>query len=103
MAKSMSKAGLIQAIVDELSDTLTRKDVKGVLRVLLRPLDTSNSENPGNSWCRALQNSESSKSPPRKNTKASILSLKEPMTFKAKLARNILRARPVKASRDAIA
>lgn len=102
MAKLMSKVGLIQAIADEHSDKLTRSDVKGVLESLARVgykqlRKTGEFLLPGFAKFRVI------KKPATKARKGINPFTKEPMIFKAKSARKVLRARPVKAGRDAIA
>ena len=102
MAKLMSKAGLIQAIVDEHSDTLTRKDVKGVLESLAT-VGYKQLRKSGEFLVPGFAKFRVIKKPATKKHEGINPFTKEPMTFKAKLARNILRARPVKAGRDAVA
>ena len=102
MAKLMSKAALIQAIVDAHSDRLTRKDVKGVLESLAtvgyqQLRKTGEFLVPGFAKFRVI------KKPATKERNGINPFTKEPMIFKAKPARKVLRARPVKAGRDAIA
>jgi DNA-binding protein HU-beta len=102
MAKLMSKAALIQAIVDAHSDKLTRKDVKGVLESLAtvgyqQLRKTGEFLVPGFAKFRVI------KKPATKEHNGINPFTKEPMIFKAKPARKVLRARPVKAGRDAIA
>jgi len=102
MAKLMSKSELIQAIADEHTDKLTRKDVKGVLESLAavgyqQLRKTGEFLVPGFAKFRVI------KKPATKEHKGINPFTKEPMIFKAKLARKVLRARPVKAGRDAIA
>jgi len=99
---TQTKAELIQAIADEHSGQLTRKDVKGVLESLAsvgykQLRKTGEFLVPGFAKFRVI------KKPATKKHKGINPFTKEPMMFKAKLARNILRARPVKAGKDAIA
>ena len=102
MAKLMSKAGLIQAIAEEHSDKLTLKDVKGVLESLVT-VGYKQLKKSGEFLVPGFAKFRVIKKPATKAHKGINPFTKEPMIFKAKLARKILRARPVKAGRDAIA
>ena len=102
MAKLMSKAGLIQAIADEHSDKLTRQDVKGVLESLAT-VGYKQLRKSGEFLVPGFAKFRVIKKPATKKHNGINPFTKEPMIFKAKLARNILKARPVKAGRDAIA
>jgi DNA-binding protein HU-beta len=102
MAKLMSKAGLIQAIAEEHSDKLTLKDVKGVLESLAT-VGYKQLKKSGEFLVPGFAKFRVIKKPATKAHKGINPFTKEPMIFKAKLARKILRARPVKAGRDAIA
>ena len=102
MAKQMSKAELIQAIAEEHADKLTLKDVKGVLESLTTIGHKQLRKSgvfllPGFAKFRVI------KKPATKAHEGINPFTKEPMMFKAKIARKVLRARPVKAGRDAIA
>ena len=102
MAKLMSKSGLIQTIADEHPNNLTRKDVKGVFDLLTQIghkelKKTGAFVMPGFS-----RNLLSSRNPPQRRGKASIPFTKEPTVFKAKPARKMIKARPVKAAKDAV-
>lgn len=97
-----TKSELIQAIAEQHSDKLTRKDVKGVLESLAtigykQLRKTGEFLVPGFAKFRVI------KKPATKKHNGINPFTKEPMIFKAKLARNVLRARPVKAARDGIA
>ncbi len=102
MTKLMSKTELIQEILEQHSDKLTRKDVKGVLESLAtigyKQLKKSRQFLlPGFAKFVAI------KKPATKEHKGINPFTKEPMIFKAKLARMVLKARPVKAAKDALA
>ena len=101
MAKLMSKSELIQKLADEHSEKLTRKDVKGVLESLaqvgykeLKKTDTFLV--PGFAKFVVI------KKPATKERKGINPFTKEPTVFKAKPARKVLKARPVKAAKDAV-
>ena len=96
MAKLMSKAELIQAIADEHSDKLTRQDVKGVLKSLAT-VGYKQLRKSGEFLVPGFAKFRVIKKPATKKHNGINPFTKEPMIFKAKLARNILRARPVKA------
>jgi DNA-binding protein HU-beta len=97
-----TKAELIQAITDQLSDTLSRKDVKAVLESLASVGYKQLKKNgafvlPGFAKFVVI------KKPATKARQGINPFTKEPMMFKAKPARKILRARPVKAAKDSVA
>ena len=97
-----TKTELIQAITDQLSDRLTRKDVKDVLESLVavgykQLRKTGEFLVPGFAKFRVV------KKPATKQRSGINPFTKEPMIFKAKSARKFLRARPVKAGNDAVA
>lgn len=97
-----TKAGLIQAIAEQHSDTLTRKDVKAVLESLAT-VGYKQLRKSGEFLVPGFAKFRVIRKPATKAHKGINPFTKEPMLFKAKLARNILRARPVKAGKDAIA
>jgi len=101
MAKLMSKSELIQKIAEQHPDTMTRKDIKGVIESLAQI------------GYKELKKQEPSlfldfakfvviKKPATKERSGINPFTKEPTIFKAKPARKIIRARPVKAPKDAI-
>lgn len=102
MAKLMSKAELIQEIAEEHSDKLTRKDVQGVLE-LLANIGYKQFKKTGAFLVPGFAKFVVLKKHATKAHKGINPFTKEPMIFKAKLARNILKARPVKAAKDAVA
>jgi DNA-binding protein HU-beta len=102
MNKLMSKSELIQEIAEEHSGKLTRNDVKGVLASLTNVGYREIKRNgafvvPGFAKFVVI------KKPATKAHKGINPFTKEPITFKAKPARKIIRARPVKAAKDAAA
>ena len=101
MGKPMSKSELIQKLADENAEKLTRKDVKSVLESLcsvgykeLKKNDTFLV--PGFAKFVVI------KKPATKARKGINPFTKEPTIFKAKPARKVIRARPVKAAKDAL-
>ena len=99
--KSLSKSGLIQAIAETVGDELTRKQVRSVLESLIgvghRELKKSGVFTlPGFAKFRVV------KKPATKARQGTNPFTGEAMTFKAKPARKIVRARPVKAAKDAV-
>ena len=97
-----TKAELIQAIADQHSDKLTRKDVKAILESLAN-VGYKQLKKSGEFVLPGFAKFVVIKKPATKERKGINPFTKEPMTFKAKAARKILRARPVKAAKDAIA
>ena len=99
MAKLMSKSQLIQKVADEHS--LSKKDVKSVLESLAsvghKELKKSGAfVLPGCAKFVVIKK-------PATKARAGINPFtKEPTMFKAKPARKIVRARPVKAAKDAV-
>lgn len=101
MAKLMSKAGLVQEIAEQHANEMTRKDVKGVLETLVKIGHKELKKNgafvvPGFAKFVVI------KKPATKARKGINPFTKEPTVFKAKPARKIIRARPVKAAKDAV-
>jgi DNA-binding protein HU-beta len=89
-----TKAELIQAITDMVPDTVSRKDVKAVLESLATV---------GYKQLKKTGMFVVIKKPATKARQGINPFTKEPMMFKAKPARKILRARPVKAAKDSVA
>ena len=91
MAKLMSKSELIQKIADQHSNGLSRKDIKGVIESLAS-VGYKELKKTGAFFVPGF---------------AQFVVIKKPATkelaiFKAKPARKIIRARPVKAAKDAV-
>jgi DNA-binding protein HU-beta len=99
MPKLMTKSELVQKIADELS--LARKDVKGVIESLAAVGYKELKKNgvfllPGFAKFVVITK-------PATKERAGINPFtKEPTVFKAKPARKIVRARPVKAAKDSV-
>lgn len=101
MAKSMSKSELIQKIVAQNSNKMARKDVKAVVESLAaigyKELNKSGAfVVPGFAKFVVI------KKPATKERSGINPFTKESMIFKAKPARKIVRARPVKAIKSAV-
>ena len=99
MAVQMSKSQLIEKISTE--NEVAKKDVKGVLETLANVGYKELKKNgvflvPGFAKFVVI------KKPATKARKGTNPFTGEPMTFKAKPARKIVRARPVKAAKDAV-
>jgi nucleoid DNA-binding protein len=102
MAKVLSKSELIQKLAEENADKLTKKDVKSVLESLCTVGYKELKKNgifllPGFAKLVVI------KKPATKARKGINPFTKEPTVFKAKPARKVVRARPVKAAKDAVA
>jgi nucleoid DNA-binding protein len=100
--KSMSKSGLIQAIAETVGEELTRKQVRTVLESLInvghRELKKSGVFTlPGFAKFRVV------KKPATKARQGINPFTKQPQMFAAKPASKSVRARPIKAIKDALA
>jgi len=101
MAKLMSKSELIQKLADEHSEKLTRKDVKGVLE-WLASVGYKELKKTGTFLVPGFAKFVVIKKPATKARKGINPFTKEPTIFKAKPARKVIKARPVKAAKDAL-
>jgi DNA-binding protein HU-beta len=101
VAKLMSKSDLIQKIADQFSDKLTRRDVKGVLEHLAE-IGYKELKKSGAFLVPGLAKFVVIKKPATKARKGINPFTKEPTIFKAKPARKAIKARPVKAAKDAL-
>ena len=101
MAKLMSKSELIQKLADEHSEKLTRKDVKGVLESLCN-VGYKELKKTGTFLVPGFAKFVVIKKPATKARKGINPFTKEPTIFKAKPARKVIKARPVKAAKDAL-
>ena len=102
MAKLMSKSELIQKIADQHSNGLTRKDVKGVIESLAN-VGHKELKKAGAFLVPGFAKFVVIKKPATKQRNGINPFTKEPAVFKAKPARKVIRARPVKAVKDAVA
>lgn len=98
----MSKSELIQRIVDQHPNDMTRKDVKGVIESLA-DIGYKELKKAGAFFVPGFTKFVVIKKPATKARKGINPFTKEPTVFKAKPARKIVKARPVKAAKDAIA
>jgi nucleoid DNA-binding protein len=100
MAKLMSKSELIQKIADQHSN-VTRKDIKGVIESLAE-IGYKELKKTGAFFVPGFAKFVVIKKPATKERSGINSFTKEPTIFKAKPARKIIRARPVKAAKDAV-
>src|ERR1700686_921782 len=101
MAKVMSKSELVQIIADLHSDKLKRTDVKNVIESLAT-VGHKELKKTGAFLMPGFAKFVVIKKPATKARKGINPFTKEPTVFKAKPARKIIRARPVKAAKDAV-
>jgi DNA-binding protein HU-beta len=99
MAKPMTKSELIGQISEQLE--LKRSDVKGVMETLVTVGHKELKKN-GTFLLPGFAKFVVIKKPATKARQGINPFTKEPTTFKAKPARKIVRARPVKAAKDAV-
>jgi nucleoid DNA-binding protein len=100
MATQMTKSQLIEKIIEQQSE-LSKKDVKGVLETLAS-IGYKELKKNGVFLVPGFAKFVVIKKPATKARKGTNPFTGEPMTFKAKPARKIVRARPVKAAKDAV-
>ncbi|MBC7575759.1 HU family DNA-binding protein [Tardiphaga sp.] len=100
MADQMTKSQLIEKI-NEAHVDLTKKDVKGVLETLA-VIGYKELKKNGVFLVPGFAKFVVIKKPATKARKGTNPFNGEPMVFKAKPARKIVRARPVKAAKDAV-
>ena len=101
MAKLMSKLELIRKIAEHSNNNITRKDVKGVIETLAK-IGYVELKKSGAFLVPGFAKFVVIKKPATKERSGINPFTKEPTIFKAKPARKIVRARPVKAAKDAI-
>jgi DNA-binding protein HU-beta len=102
MAKTMSKSELIQKVMEQHPTEIARKDVKGVIETVAE-IGYKELKKIGAFVVPGFAKFVVIKKPATKARKGINPFTKEPTIFKAKPARKIIRARPVKAAKDAIA
>jgi DNA-binding protein HU-beta len=103
MAKGpISKSELIQKIVDQFDGKLTRKDVKGIIESVAT-IGHGELKKNGVFIVPGLVRMVVVKKPATKERKGINPFTKEPTVFKAKPARKVVKGRPVKAAKDAVA
>jgi nucleoid DNA-binding protein len=101
MAQLMTKSELIQKIADQHSDEVSRKNVKNVLESLA-DIGYKELKKSGAFLVPGFAKFVVIKKPATKARKGINPFTKEPTVFKAKPARKIIKARPVKAAKDAV-
>src|ERR1700760_4718042 len=102
MANTMSKSELIQRIVEGHPSEIPRKGVKGAIDAVAA-IGHKDLKKTGAFVVPGLAKFIVIKKPATKARQGINPFTKEPTTFKAKPARKIVRARPVKAVKDAVA
>ena len=101
MAKLISKSELIQRIAEQHPNNMTRKDVKGVIESLAK-IGYKELKKTGAFFVPGFAKFVVIKKPATKERSGINPFTKEATIFKAKPARKIIRARPVKAAKDAV-
>ena len=102
MAKLMSKSQLIQKIADQHSNGFSRKDIKAIIESLAS-VGYKELKKTGAFFVPGFAKFVVIKKPATKALEGINPFTKEPTVFKAKPARKVIRARPVKAVKDAVA
>jgi nucleoid DNA-binding protein len=98
----LSKSDLIQKIAEQFDDKLTRKDVKGIIEAVAAIGQAELKKN-GVFVVPGLVRMVVVKKPATKARKGINPFTKEETIFKAKPARKVVKGRPVKAAKDAVA
>jgi nucleoid DNA-binding protein len=101
MAQLLTKSELIQKIADQHSNAISRKDVKSVLESLTE-IGYKELKKSGAFLVPGFAKFVVIKKPATKARKGINPFTKEPTVFKAKPARKIIKARPVKAAKDSV-
>ena len=101
MANTMSKSELIQRIVEGHPNEIARNYVKGVIEAVAE-IGYKELKKTGAFMVPGLAKFIVIKKPATKARQGINPFTKEPTVFKAKPARKIVRARPVKAAKDAV-
>jgi nucleoid DNA-binding protein len=102
MAKLMSKSQLVEKIAERHPNNMTRKDVRGVIESLAE-IGYKELKKTGAFFVPGFAKFVVIKKPATKGRKGINPFTREPTVCKAKPARRIIRARPVKAAKDAVA
>jgi DNA-binding protein HU-beta len=97
----LSKSALVQTLADKHTDKLTRKDVKILLEAISSVGQTELKKN-GIFVLPGLVRMTVVKKPATKERKGINPFTGQPTVFKAKPARKVIKARPVKAAKDAL-
>jgi DNA-binding protein HU-beta len=98
----LSKSSLIQLLVDKYATNLSRKDVKSIIEAVASIGQAELKKN-GIFIVPGLVRMVVIKKPATKARKGINPFTKEPTVFKAKPARKVVKGRPVKAAKDAVA
>src|SRR6516165_785997 len=101
MANTMSKSELIQRIMDGHPNEIARKDVKGVIDAVAE-IGYKELKKSGAFMVPGLAKFILIKNPATKARQGINRFTKEPTVSKGKPARKIVKARPVKAAKDAV-
>ena len=101
MSKLMSKSELIERLAGSSAESVTKRDVKGVLEALA-DIGYKELKKTGAFLVPGLAKFVVIKKPATKARKGINPFTKEPTIFKAKPARKVIKARPVKAAKDAL-
>jgi DNA-binding protein HU-beta len=102
MPKLMSRSELVKQIAERHPNGITRKDVKSVIECLAE-IGYKELKKTGAFFVPGFAKFVVIKKPATKARKGINPFTKEPTVFKARPARKIVRARPVKAAKDAVA
>jgi DNA-binding protein HU-beta len=102
MPKLMSKSELIQKIADQQPNGVSLKDIKGIIESLSN-IGYKELKKTGAFFVPGFAKFVVIKKPATKQRNGINPFTKEPTVFKAKPARKIIKARPVKAVKDAVA
>jgi DNA-binding protein HU-beta len=101
MSKLMSKLEIIQKIAEQLPNKMTRDDIKGVLDALA-DVGRAELKQTGVFLLPGFAKFEVTEKPATEAREGVNPFTKEPMTFAAKPASKVVRARPIKALKDAL-
>ena len=101
MGKLMSKSELIEKLAEISAESVSKRDVKGVMEALAA-IGHKELKRTGAFFVPGLAKFVVIKKAATKARKGINPFTKEPTIFKAKPARKIIKARPVKAAKDAV-
>jgi DNA-binding protein HU-beta len=101
VSKLMSKSEIVQKIAEQLPNKMTRDDIKGVLDALA-DVGRAELKQTGAFLVPGFAKFEVTEKPATEAHEGVNPFTKEPMTFKAKPASKVVRARPIKALKDAL-
>ena len=98
----MSKSALIQTITEQQPDEVSRRNVKGIIETLAT-VGYKELKKTGAFCVPGFAKFVVVKKPARKQRHGINPFTKEPIIFKAKPARKVIKARPMKSVKDAVA